>query len=136
MARISNPVSGGQCHLIHLTILMRFSWPSLAYVHKGGLKPIHSTTHVSCAEGIASSRKLCINPSSAEILFTETMRTNSYFHFETIINVIVDFFPLHLRWVYGHHIFLIGSLSTGKYKYRCTWPKPWKSFIGIWHILH
>ena len=37
--RISNPVSGGQCHLIHLTILRRFSWPSLAYVHKGGLKP-------------------------------------------------------------------------------------------------
>ena len=37
--RISNPVSGGQCHLNHLTILRRFSWPSLAYmctkVHKG-----------------------------------------------------------------------------------------------------
>ena len=30
-AQISNPVSGGQCHLIHLTIRMRFSWPSLAY---------------------------------------------------------------------------------------------------------
>ena len=28
-ARISNPVSGGQCHL---TILRRFSWPSLAYM--------------------------------------------------------------------------------------------------------
>ena len=28
-------VSGGQCHLI---ILRRFSWPSLAYVQKGGLK--------------------------------------------------------------------------------------------------
>ena len=29
--RILNPVSGGggQCHLIHLTILRRFSWPSL-----------------------------------------------------------------------------------------------------------
>ena len=36
---ISNPVSGGQCHLNHLTILRRFSWLSLAYVHKGGLKP-------------------------------------------------------------------------------------------------
>ena len=36
-ARMSNPVSGGQCHL---TILRRLSWPSLAlYVHKGGLKP-------------------------------------------------------------------------------------------------
>ena len=34
--RISNPVSGGQCHLIHLTILLtQFS----LYVHKGGLKP-------------------------------------------------------------------------------------------------
>ena len=29
---VSNPVSGGQCHLIHLTILRRFSWPSLAYM--------------------------------------------------------------------------------------------------------
>ena len=26
------PVSGEQCHLIHLTILRRFSWPSLAYM--------------------------------------------------------------------------------------------------------
>ena len=24
--------SGGQCHLNHLTILRRFSWPSLAYM--------------------------------------------------------------------------------------------------------
>ena len=31
-ARISNLVSGGQCHLNHLTILRRFSWPSLAYM--------------------------------------------------------------------------------------------------------
>ena len=31
-ARISNPVSGGQYHLIHLTILRRFSWLSLAYM--------------------------------------------------------------------------------------------------------
>ena len=31
-ARISNPVSGGQCHLNHLTILRRFSCPSLAYL--------------------------------------------------------------------------------------------------------
>ena len=31
-ARISYPVSGGQCHLNHLTILRRFSWPSLAYM--------------------------------------------------------------------------------------------------------
>ena len=31
-ARISSPVSGGQCRLIHLTILRRFSWPSLAYM--------------------------------------------------------------------------------------------------------
>ena len=30
--RISNPVSGEQCHLNHLTILRRFSWPSLAYM--------------------------------------------------------------------------------------------------------
>ena len=31
-ARISSPVSGGQCHLILHTILRRFSWPSLAYM--------------------------------------------------------------------------------------------------------
>ena len=31
-AQISNPVSGGQCHLVYLTILRRFSWPSLAYM--------------------------------------------------------------------------------------------------------
>ena len=31
-ARISNLVSGGQCHLIHLTIFKRFSWSSLAYM--------------------------------------------------------------------------------------------------------
>ena len=30
--RISNPESGAQCHLFHLTILMRFSWFSLAYM--------------------------------------------------------------------------------------------------------
>ena len=31
-ARISNQVSGGQCHLIHLTIFKRFSWLNLAYM--------------------------------------------------------------------------------------------------------
>ena len=31
-AQISNLVSGGQCHLNHLTILRMFSWPSLAYM--------------------------------------------------------------------------------------------------------
>ena len=31
-ARISNLMSGGQCHLNHLTILRRLSWPSLAYM--------------------------------------------------------------------------------------------------------
>ena len=31
-ATLSNPVSGGQCHLIHLTILMTLSWPSLPYM--------------------------------------------------------------------------------------------------------
>ena len=37
-----NPVSGRQCHLNHLTILRRFSWPSLAYMcTKVALSPIH-----------------------------------------------------------------------------------------------
>ena len=36
--RISNPVSGGQCHLNHLTILVLLAQFSL-YVLKGGLKP-------------------------------------------------------------------------------------------------
>ena len=41
-ARISNPVSGGQCHLIHLIIFRRFSWPSLAYMcTKVAWSPIH-----------------------------------------------------------------------------------------------
>ena len=34
MVWISNPVYGGQCHLTHLTILRRFSWPNLACTHK------------------------------------------------------------------------------------------------------
>ena len=39
-ARISNPVSGGQCRLNHLTILKRFLLAQFSlYVHKGGLKP-------------------------------------------------------------------------------------------------
>ena len=29
---ISNPVSGGRCHLIHLTILGKFTWSSLTYM--------------------------------------------------------------------------------------------------------
>ena len=32
MVLISNPVSGGQSHRIHLTILRRFLWPSLVYI--------------------------------------------------------------------------------------------------------
>ena len=37
------PVSGGPCHSIHLTILRRFSWPSLAYMYtKVAQTPIHS----------------------------------------------------------------------------------------------
>ena len=41
-ARISNSVSGGQCHLAHLTILRRLSWPSLAYMcTKVAWIPIH-----------------------------------------------------------------------------------------------
>ena len=31
--QISNPLSGGQCHLIHPTILRMFSWPGLAYLY-------------------------------------------------------------------------------------------------------
>ena len=41
-ARISNSVSGEQCHLNHLTILRRFSWPSIAYMcTKVVERPIH-----------------------------------------------------------------------------------------------
>ena len=50
-ARISNPI-GGQCHLIHLTILERLSWPSLAYyVHRGGLKP-YLFNFISCSRSL------------------------------------------------------------------------------------
>ena len=45
-ARILNPVSGGQCHFIYLTILRRFSWSSLAYMYtKVALNTIHSFIH-------------------------------------------------------------------------------------------
>ena len=41
-ARISYPVSVGQCFLIHLTILRRFSWLSLAYICTNmAFNPIH-----------------------------------------------------------------------------------------------
>ena len=53
-ARISNHLSGGQSHLIHLTVLRRFSWSILAYnyVHKGGLKtPIHFISLTNGANG-------------------------------------------------------------------------------------
>ena len=32
IARISNPIFGEQCHLIHHPILSRFWWPGLAYI--------------------------------------------------------------------------------------------------------
>ena len=41
-ARISSPVSGRPCRLIHLTILRRFSWPNLAYMYtKVSWSPVH-----------------------------------------------------------------------------------------------
>ena len=52
-ARISNPVSGGQCHLNHLTILRRFSWPSLAYMcTKVAYSPIHFISFHLLAGGV------------------------------------------------------------------------------------
>ena len=46
-ARISNPVSGGQCHLTYLTILRRLFLPNLAYMCTKGQKPdsLHFRTH-------------------------------------------------------------------------------------------
>ena len=46
--RFSNPVSGGQCHLIHIHILRRFSWPSLKVnvkVHVNSLISSRKTYH-------------------------------------------------------------------------------------------
>ena len=46
----SNPVSGGKWHLIHLTILRRFSWPSLAYMCKkvARFSSFHLRQYVEC----------------------------------------------------------------------------------------
>ena len=40
-ARFSNPVSGGQFNLIHLTILRSFSWHRLAHIYTIAQNPIH-----------------------------------------------------------------------------------------------
>ena len=49
-ARISTPVSGGQCHLIHHTIFSKFAPPGLAYMYIKVAKNtnhsfIHAVTH-------------------------------------------------------------------------------------------
>ena len=47
-ARICNLVSGGQCHRIHLTVLKRFSWPSLACMcTKVTKNPIHFISFIA-----------------------------------------------------------------------------------------
>ena len=49
-AQMANPVSGGQCHLIHLTVLRRLPWPSLAYMcTKVAKTPIHFISRSSGA---------------------------------------------------------------------------------------
>ena len=60
-ARISHPLSGGQCYLIHLTILRRFSCPCLAYMftkvahvfHFGTCHYLHSYLCIPCATSCA-----------------------------------------------------------------------------------
>ena len=60
-ARISNPVSGGKCHLIHVTILRRFSWPSLAYMcTKVALCPIIFISFHFCVLLTKNSRHLTV----------------------------------------------------------------------------
>ena len=68
-ARPQTSLSGWQFHLIHLTILRRFSWPNLAYyyVHNGGLKPhsfhfillttVNSNPHLKLFTGHVRYRK-------------------------------------------------------------------------------
>ena len=57
-ARISNPVSGGQCHLIHLTSQEVFLAQFSLYVHSGGLKPdsFHFHFHPAKMTGLLAER--------------------------------------------------------------------------------
>ena len=53
-AQISNLLSGGQYHIIHFTILRRFSWPRLA---KGGRLTL-SSLNLSLSSSSTTSREL------------------------------------------------------------------------------
>ena len=59
---ISNPVFGGQCHLIHLTITRRFCWPSLAYML---LHNIHSFILILLVSNDANASSQAVYISSA-----------------------------------------------------------------------
>ena len=52
----SNIESGGQCHLIHLTILRRFSWPSSAYMCR---KMTHPRVKVSIVGSLRDREVAC-----------------------------------------------------------------------------
>ena len=72
-ARISNPASGAQCRIIYLTILRRFSWPSLAYYTKVAEKPINSFTlvvnniHFGMNESRGCNEWVCTCPDSNDL---------------------------------------------------------------------
>ena len=70
--RISNPVSGGQCHLIHLTILRRFSLPTLAYM---------CTKVIQNPINVILFHFVCFNTTSVSVRF--------YFYF--VVNCCRDF---------------------------------------------
>ena len=57
-------MSGGQCHLIHLTILRRFSWPSLAYMCTRWPKArfISFFLHIYCTLSVHSCSKASPTP--------------------------------------------------------------------------
>ena len=87
-ARISNPVSGGQCHLIHLTILKRFSWPSLAYMYR---------------------RRLQFNTFSAkEFLYTSCRpELFSIWNHYKYPSYPFHFIWIPMSWVYGYYKYFI-----------------------------
>ena len=71
-ARISNSVSGGQCHIIYLAIHRRFSLPSLAYMCTGVLKPhaLSSPRRRQAAYCILHSHHISVGNCFGDILFS------------------------------------------------------------------
>ena len=123
MAQISNPVSGGQCHLIYLTILRRLSWPSLAYMcTKVAWNPFHFI-FVSAALLIVlvskwiwvSTSHLC-TPWQYVWIQMSVLWTN-------VIDWLQEFFVVHstMQHLHSRHLYYLRLFSTilDAYQFCC-----------------